>query len=180
MRNAPLSLWIAFSETNGCKTSEIWRRKELSLSCIRLACMIRFCALLRALSQLDESSSSGHVFTTFSRTVCSLCLILAWKAVVKSKTKFNNNLRRGLVSCTDHHFSTQTARISLANRVLVQVVSGGHRNDFIDFFPPAFVNLQIARVNIPKILQRMFSGSSPICSKVFVISFFLFFSKSRT
>ena len=52
---------------------------------------------------------------------------------------------------------------------------GGHRNDFIEFFPPAFVNSQRAQVNRPKILERMVSGSSPLCSEVFVFfHFFLF------
>ena len=40
------------------------------------------------------------------------------------------------------------------------------------FFPPAFV---MAQVNRPKILERMVSGSSPLCSEAFVTSpFFLF------
>ena len=33
----------------------------------------------------------------FSKTLRSLCLVLSWKAVVKSKNKFNNNLRQGLL-----------------------------------------------------------------------------------
>ena len=45
---------------------------------------------------------------------------------------------------------------------------------FHRFFPPAFVNSQIAQVNRPKILERMVSGSSPLCSKVFVTSLFSF------
>ena len=59
--------------------------------------------------------------------------------------------------------------------MLVQVVGGGHRNDFIDFFPPAFVNLQIAQMNRPKILEQMVSGSSLLCSAVFVTSLFFLF-----
>ena len=59
--------------------------------------------------------------------------------------------------------------------MLVQVVSGGHRNGFIDFFPPAFVNSQIAQVNGPKFLERMVSGSNSLCSEVFVTSVFLLF-----
>ena len=35
-------------------------------------------------------------------------------------------------------------------------------------FPPAFVNSPIAQVNRPKILERMVSGSSLLCSEVFV------------
>ena len=59
--------------------------------------------------------------------------------------------------------------------MLVQVVGGGHRKDFIDIFPPAFVNSQIAQVNRPKILERMVFGSSPLCSEVFVTSLFFLF-----
>ena len=47
------------------------------------------------------------------------------------------------------------------------------RNGLIDFFPPAFVNSQIAQVDRPKILERMVFGSSPLLSGVFV-TFFLF------
>ena len=116
MRNAPSSLWIAFSVTNGCKTSEIWRRKEPSLSCIRLACMIRFCTCSHNLMKVHiQDTSLPH----FSKTGCSLCLILTWKTGVKSKTKFNNIFRRGLVFLYGyfyHHFSTQTTRKSLAKR----------------------------------------------------------------
>ena len=36
------------------------------------------------------------------------------------------------------------------------------------FFPPVFVNSPIAQVNRPKILWRMVSGSSLLCSEVFV------------
>ena len=59
--------------------------------------------------------------------------------------------------------------------MLVQVVGGGHRNDFIEFFShlPS-VNSQIAQVNRPKILVRIVSGSSPLCSEVFLIHFFSF------
>ena len=42
--------------------------------------------------------------------------------------------------------------------MLVQVVGGGHRNGFIEFFPPAFVKSQTAQVNRPKILERMVSS----------------------
>ena len=62
----------------------------------------------------------------------------------------------------------------------VQVVDGGHRNDFIDFFLPAFVNSQIAQVNRPKILERMVTGSSLLCSEVFVTCLFFFIFKLRT
>ena len=58
--------------------------------------------------------------------------------------------------------------------MLVQVVGGGHRNDFTDFLPPAFVNSQIAQVNGPKIFERMVSGSSPL-SKSLLLHFFFFF-----
>ena len=51
------------------------------------------------------------------------------------------------------------------------------RNGLIDFFPPAFVNSQIAQVDRPKILERMLFGSSPLLSGVFV-TFFSF--KLRT
>ena len=85
---------IAFSETNGSKTSEIWRRKEFLLLCIRKACMLRYCALSRSEVKIRlQDTSLPH----FCKTHCSLCLILSWKAVVKSKNKFNNNLRQGLL-----------------------------------------------------------------------------------
>ena len=71
------------------------------------------------------------------------------------------------------------ANSQLASAVVVQVVGGGHRNDFIELFPPAFINSQIVQVNRPKILERMISGSSPLCSEVFVTSL-LFFFKLRT
>ena len=45
------------------------------------------------------------------------------------------------------------------------------RNGLIDFFPPAFVNSQIAQVDRPKILERMVFGSSPLFSGVFVTFF---------
>ena len=57
--NASLFLLIAFSVTNGSKTSEICRCKELLLSSIRKACMLRYCVLSRSLA------SAGHVFTPF-------------------------------------------------------------------------------------------------------------------
>ena len=47
------------------------------------------------------------------------------------------------------------------------------QNGLIDFFPPAIVNLQIAQVDRPKILEQMVFGSSPLLSEVFV-TFFLF------
>ena len=94
MRNASLSLLIAFSETNGSKTSEICRRKEFLPLCIRKACMLRYCALSRSLVKIRlQDTSLAH----FSKTLRSLCLILSWKAIVKSRNKFNNNLRQGLL-----------------------------------------------------------------------------------
>ena len=48
-----------------------------------------------------------------------------------------------------------------------EVVGGGHRNDILDFFPPAWVHAQIAKVNRPKIHDRMVFGSSPLCCEVF-------------
>ena len=42
-------------------------------------------------------------------------------------------------------FAVFESPFSLASAVLVQVVRGRHQNGFIDFFPPAFVNLQIPR-----------------------------------
>ena len=93
-RNASLSLLIAFSVTNGSKTSEIWRRKEFLLLCIRKACMLRYCALSRSLVKIRlQDMCLPH----FSKTIHSFCLILSWRAVVKSKYKFNNNLRQGLL-----------------------------------------------------------------------------------
>ena len=58
---------------------------------------------------------------------------------------------------------------SLASAVLVHV-HGGHRKGFIDFFPPAFVNSQIAQVDRPKILERVIFSSSSLCGGVFVTS----------
>ena len=52
------------------------------------------------------------------------------------------------------------------------------QNGFIDFFPPAIVNSQIAQVDRPEILEQiMVFGSSPLLSAVFV-TFFSF--KLRT
>ena len=59
--------------------------------------------------------------------------------------------------------------------MLVQVVGGGPRNDFIDLFLPAFINSQIDKVNRPKILERMVTCSSPLRSEVFVTSVFFVF-----
>ena len=85
---------IAFWVTNGSETSELWRRKEFLLLCIRKACMLRYCALSRSLVKiLRQDTSLAH----FSKTLRSLCLILSWRAVVKSKNKFHNNLRQGLL-----------------------------------------------------------------------------------
>ena len=50
-------------------------------------------------------------------------------------------------------------------------------NGLIDFFPPAFINSQIAQADRLKILERMVFGSSPLLSGVFV-TFFSF--KLRT
>ena len=69
-----------------------WRRKEFLLFCIRSACMIRFCEPPRMKIRLQDTS-----LPYFSKTFHSLYLILSWKGIVKSNTKFNNNLRRGLV-----------------------------------------------------------------------------------
>ena len=58
--------------------------------------------------------------------------------------------------------------------MLVHVVRGRPvQNRLIDFFPPAIVNSQIAKVDRPRILERMVFGSSRLLSGVFV-SFFLF------
>ena len=49
--------------------------------------------------------------------------------------------------------------------MLVRVVRGPGcpiRSGFIDFFPPAIVNSQIAQVDRRKIVERMVSGSSPL------------------
>ena len=54
--------------------------------------MIRFCELSRMKIRLQDTS-----LPHFSKTLHSLYLILSWKGIVKSNTKFNNNLRRGLV-----------------------------------------------------------------------------------
>ena len=85
---------MAFSVTNGSKTSEFWLREEFLLSCIRKACMLRYSALSHSLVKIRlQDTSSPHFF----KTLRSLCLILSWRAVVKSKNKFNNNLRQGLL-----------------------------------------------------------------------------------
>ena len=69
-------------------------RKEFLLLCIRKACMLRYRALSRTLVKiLRQDTFLAH----FSKTLCSLCLILSWRAVVKSKNKFRNNLRQGLL-----------------------------------------------------------------------------------
>ena len=53
--------------------------------------------------------------------------------------------------------------------MLVQVVRGCPvRNGVIDFFPPAIVNSQIAKVDRLKLLERMVFGSSPLLPGVFV------------
>ena len=84
----------AFSVTDGSETSKLWRRKELFLLCIRKACMLRYCALSRSLVKIRRQDRS---LAHFSKTLRSLCLILCWRAVVKSKNKFNNILRQGLL-----------------------------------------------------------------------------------
>ena len=88
-----LSLLIAFSVANDSKTSEIWRRKEFLLLCIRKTCMLRCCTATPSLVKIRLQDTS---FPHFSKTLRSLCLILSWRAVVKSKNKFNNNLQQGL------------------------------------------------------------------------------------
>ena len=93
--NAPLSFLFAFSVTNGSKTSEIWRRKDFLLVCIRKACMLRYCTHF---SQLGENSSAGHAFTLFFQNTPFSLFDLSWKAVIKSKNTFNNNLRQALLS----------------------------------------------------------------------------------
>ena len=49
----------------------------------------------------------------------------------------------------DESFASVHSECSLASAVLVQVVCGGHREGFIDVFPPAFVNsqMQVAQVH---------------------------------
>ena len=56
-----------------------------------------YATLLRAFSQLGEIRLQDTSLPRFSKTLRYLCLILSWKAVVKSKNKFNNNLRQGLL-----------------------------------------------------------------------------------
>ena len=76
--------------------------------------MIRFCELSRMKIRLLDTS-----LPHFSKTLHSLYLILSWKGIVKSNTKFNNNLRRGLVFLCVYfypHFSTRTIRKSVAER----------------------------------------------------------------
>ena len=58
--------------------------------------MLRYCPLSRSLVKIrlkDTSTSIAH----FSKILRCLCLILSWKAVVKSRNNFNNNLRQGLL-----------------------------------------------------------------------------------
>ena len=71
-----------------------WNKRTLApqLLCIRKACMLRYCALSRSLVKFRRQDTS---FAHFSRTLRSLCLILSWRALVKSKNKFNKNLRQG-------------------------------------------------------------------------------------
>ena len=60
--------------TNGSKTSEIWRRNELLLLCIRKACILRYCALSRSLVKICLQDTS---LPRFSKTLRSICLILS-------------------------------------------------------------------------------------------------------
>ena len=63
---------------------------------------------------------------------------------------------------------------SLPSAVLVHV-HGGNRKAIIDFFPPAFVNSQIAQVDRPTILERVIFSSSSLCGGVFVTSLYFSF-----
>ena len=47
-----------------------------------------------------------------------------------------------------------------------------HQHDLIDFFPPAFIDSWIARVNGLQILEQMVVGSSALCSELFAASLF--------
>ena len=78
IRNA--SLLIAFSATNGSKTSKIWRRKEFFTS---VHTQGLYATPLYAFSQLGENSSVGHVFSPFSKTLRSLCFIFILEGCCK-------------------------------------------------------------------------------------------------
>ena len=76
-------------------------------------------------------------------------------------------------------FETKASCLCVASAaMLVRVVRGFPiRSGFIDFFPPAIVNSQIAQVDRTKILEQMDSGSSPLL-RWSLCYFFLF--KLRT
>ena len=115
---------------------------------------------MRSRGQYGEENNQAGLFETEGNKS-----LIPGRLARSPPSLYSKSAKRKLCVC---------AKQTLASIVPVQVVSGGHRNYFIDFFPPAFVNSQIAQVNRPKILEQMVSTSSPLCSEVFVISPFLF------
>ena len=86
--------WLLFQKLTAVKQAKFAAAKKFVRLCIRKACILRYCALSRSLVKIRlQDTSLPH----FSKTLRSLCLILSWKAVVKLRNKFDNNLRQGLL-----------------------------------------------------------------------------------
>ena len=117
----------------------------------------------RSRGQYGEGNNEAGIFEAEGKRVLSQEDLLAhhWLVLLPEKCETN-------ASCLCVASATMQAQVVRRRPI---------RNGLIDFFPPAFVNSQIAQVDRPKILERMVFGSSPLFSGVFV-TFFSF--KLRT
>ena len=75
MRNAPLSLLVAFSGIKGSKTSEIWRRKNFLPLGIRKACMLPYCTLNRSVVEIRLQDTFLPHYSKTLRSGVSFCWV---------------------------------------------------------------------------------------------------------
>ena len=85
--------WLLFQKLTAVKQAKFGAAKNFTV----VHTQSLYATLLRAFSQLGENSSEDTSVAHFSKILRCLCLILSWKAVVKSRNNFNNNLRQGLL-----------------------------------------------------------------------------------
>ena len=86
--------WLLFQKLTAVKQAKFAAAKNLyGCAYARLVCY----AIARFLAAWWKFVCRTRLLPHFSKTLRSLCLILSWKAVVKSRNKFDNNLRQGLL-----------------------------------------------------------------------------------
>ena len=109
--------WLLFRWLTAVKPVKLGAAKKFLLLCIRKACILPHCMLSHSLVKIRRRDTSvPHFF----KTLRSLCLILSWTAVVKSKkTSLTTIFYRVFTSFMYtfySQFSTQTDWTHVAKR----------------------------------------------------------------